>query len=40
MNGVMNPQRARTFTQILGDFEREDFAVVTGDEDNAWKPAR
>lgn len=39
LNGVMNPKSPRTYTQILGAFEADHFAVVTGDEDNAWKPA-
>lgn len=39
LNGVMNPKAPRTYTQILGAFEADHFAVVTGDEDNAWKPA-
>lgn len=39
LNGVMNPKSPRTYAQILGAFEADHFAVVTGDEDNAWKPA-
>jgi hypothetical protein len=39
LNGVMNPKSPRTYTQILGAFEADHFAVVTGDEDNTWKPA-
>lgn len=39
LNGVMNPKSPRTYTQILGAFEADHFAVVTGDEDNAWRPA-
>jgi hypothetical protein len=37
LGGVMSPKAPRTYTQILGAFEADHFAVVTGDEDNAWK---
>jgi hypothetical protein len=38
LNGVMSPKAPRTYTQILGAFEADHWAVVTGDEGNAWKP--
>lgn len=38
ITGVINPQKPYTYQSILKGFERNHSAVVTGDEDNSFRP--
>jgi len=39
ITGVINPDKPHTYQQILRGFERNHSAVVTGDEDNTFRPS-
>lgn len=38
IRGLSDPARPRTYVDILRQFERTHFAVVSGDEDNSFRP--